>query len=355
MPMARRGAGIVLPVMLLLGMLLSTHAAGGADGPDAAKAALSRSLTALGEAKGSPDLLVLTNAAYARLDGKTAERFLDDVTEVTGASLGSRSLLSIHSSMLAPFWFSLYSKNKQKIVFCALKDGAFASQEIDAAPDALLAPDNWKTIRDGLIGSRLFSVASISLAWTGNPDFMALQAASFHDHFCPGVNYGLIMGDYIEKNFPLGPDDRYVFAVAPSNCAADALQVMYNTTTGKGGDYGMGISKEQQAAYALNGITPSAVVLRVNTKKDVCDALALGIDSARLYADMKLDEADLAPPGGQQNPLFHITRVRASRELCRMPKEKRIGYVVELKKMSGKASLAGEITANDPYAPIWGR
>jgi hypothetical protein len=252
-------------------------------------------------------------------------------------------------------WFSLYSKDKQTIVFCTLKDGAFVSQEIDARPESLLTPDAWTTARDGLIGGRLFSVASISMAWAGNPDFMALQAASFHDHFCPGVNYGLIMGDYIEKNFPLGPDDAYVFAVAPSNCAADALQVMYNTTTGKGGDYGMAISREQQGKYAVGGVKPSAVVLRVNRKKDVCDALALGIDSARIFADLKLNEADLNPPGGQQNPLFHITRTRVSRELCQMPKDKRIGYVVELKKMSGKASLAEEITANDPYGPIWGQ
>jgi hypothetical protein len=30
----------------------------------------------------------------------------------------------------------------------------------------------------------------------------------------------------------------------------------------------------------------------------------------------------------------------------------KIGYAVELKKVSGKASLAGELTANDPYAEM---
>jgi hypothetical protein len=38
-----------------------------------------------------------------------------------------------------------------------------------------------------------------------------------------------------------------------------------------------------------------------------------------------------------------------------MPKDKRIGYVVELKKMPGTAALAEDITANDPYGPIWGQ
>ncbi len=354
MPMIRRNVLALVLTILASALPVAVQAADGPAGLDAAKAALTQALGTLGETKDSPNILVLTNAAYARMDGKTAERFLDTITEVTGATFGSRSLLSIHSSMLSPFWFSLYSKDKQKIVFCARKDGTFASQKIDARPDSLFEPETWKTVREGLVAGRLFSVASISLAWAANADSMALQAASFHDHFCPGVNYGLIMGDYIEKNFPLGPDDFYVFAVAPSNCAADALQVMYNTTTGKGGDFGMGISKQMQEKYAVGGIKPSAVVLRVNKKNDVCDALALGIDSARLYADMKLREADLSPPGGQENPLFHIARVRASRELCQMPRGKRIGYVVELKKISGKASLAEKITANDPYAAIWG-
>jgi formylmethanofuran dehydrogenase subunit E-like metal-binding protein len=355
MPTTRRRTFSLILALLLLWSAIPAKAALSASGLDQAKAALEQAMADVGEKKGSQTLLVLTNAAYARLDGDSAVGFLDAATAVTGATFGARSLLCVHSSMLSPLWFSLYSPASNTIVYTAQKDGAFSSQKIDASPEHLFAPDNWKAAGSGIIGGSLFSVASISLAWAVTPDYMSLQAASFHDHFCPGVNYGLILGDYIEKRFPLGPGDAYVFAVAPSKCAADALQVIYNTTTGKGGDYGMGISEADLAKYAVNGVKPTAVVMRVNRKNDVCDALALGIDSARLYADIKMNEADLAPEGGQKNPLFYIARTRASREICRLPKEQRMGYVVELAKTSGKADLADKITANDPYARVFGK
>lgn len=355
MSMVRRRAFSLILALLLLWSAIPAPAARGASGMDQAKAALEQAMAEVGEKKGSQALLVLTNAAYARLDGDSAVGFLDVATAVTGATFGARSLLGVHSSMLSPLWFSLYSPASNTLVYAVQKDGAFAAQKIDANPGHLFAPDNWKAAGSGIIGGSLFSVVSISLAWAVTPDYMSLQAASFHDHFCPGVNYGLIIGDYIEKRFPLGPGDAYVFAVAPSRCAADALQVMYNTTTGKGGDYGMGISEADLAKYAVNGVKPTAVVMRVNRKNDVCDALALGIDSARLYADIKMSETELSPAGGGQNPLFYIARTRASREMCRLPKEQRIGYVVELAKTSGKADLADKITANDPYAKVFGK
>ncbi len=355
MPITRHSTFSLILAMLVLWSVVPAPEARGAAGMDQAKAALEQAMAEVGETKGSQALLVLTNAAYARLDGDAAVGFLDAATAVTGATFGARSMLSVHSSMLSPLWFALYSPASNTLVYAVQKDGAFAAQKIDASPEHLLVPENWKAAGSGIIGGSLFSVASISLAWAVRPDYMSLQAASFHDHFCPGVNYGLIIGDYIEKRFPLGPGDAYVFAVAPSKCAADALHVMYNTTTGKGGDYGMGISEADLAKYVVNGVKPTAVVMRVNRKNDVCDALALGIDSARLYADIKMNEADLAPEGGPKNPMFYIARTRASREICRLPKEQRMGYVVELAKTSGKADLADTITANDPYAKVFGK
>lgn len=352
--MSRNARFAALVALFVLFAALPGPAQAG-PGLEAARSALEKALAESGAAKGAKDILILTNAPSVRLDGDSAVAFLDTARDVAGVSIGARSLLPVHSSMLAPFWFSVYDAASGTLIYAMHKDGAFASQKIDARPEAIFTPENWKTASTGLIGGSIFSVVSISLAWAVHPDYISLAAASFHDHFCPGVNYGLIIGDYIEKNLPLGPGDAYVFAVAPSRCAADALQVMYNTTTGKGGDYGMAISDADAAKYATNGIAPTAVVMRVNKKNDVCEAVAFGIDSKRLYADIKLDEAGLSPQGGPQNPVYFITRTKAARELCRLPKEQRMGYVVELARTSGKAALAEQVTANDPYAHVFGK
>jgi hypothetical protein len=53
--------------------------------------------------------------------------------------------------------------------------------------------------------------------------------------------------------------------------------------------------------------------------------------------------------------MFWIARVKASRELARLPREQLLGYIVELNKFSGKASLTDEIAGGDPYALVWNR
>jgi hypothetical protein len=63
----------------------------------------------------------------------------------------------------------------------------------------------------------------------------------------------------------------------------------------------------------------------------------------------------MAPQGGPGNPMFWIARVKMSRELVRLPKERLLGYVAELKRFSGKASLAEEVAGSDPYALVWKR
>ena len=127
-------------------------------------------------------------------------------------------------------------------------------QTIDARPEAVLSPEGWQKAAGGLIGPHVFSVVSLSMTWAVDPPWHLLMAAAFHDHFCPGVNSGYIAGQYVMDKLPLGPGDKYVFVTAPAKCAADALQVMFNTTTGKSGGYAMAIGGKQLGAYASGGV-----------------------------------------------------------------------------------------------------
>jgi formylmethanofuran dehydrogenase subunit E-like metal-binding protein len=318
-----------------------------------AQEALSNAMTEIGLSKGNPNLLLLTNAGYGQIGYQTTEGFLDVAQGVTGCSVGRRSLLAVHSSVQEPLWCALYRKDRGKMVFFKWTGKTFDRQTIDASLERILTPEGWKQASSGLIGQKLFSVVSISVTWAVDPPWTLLLSATFHDHFCPGVNSGYIAGQYLLEKLPPGPGDQYVFVTAPGLCPADALQVMFNATAGKSSGYTMAMSGESLAKYAKGGVQPSIVAMRVNKKSDNCEGKVLGFDWNKAYADTGVKADEISPQGGQANPMFWVARAKMSRELASLPKEKLIGYIVELKQFSGKAGLAAKVAGGDPYAQVW--
>lgn len=343
--------------LLVFGLLFLSSGQAAQVSPESAKfqEALSKAIAEIGLSKGDRNLLVLTNAGYGQIGAQSTEALLDVAHQVTGCSLGSRSLLILHTSIQEPLWCSIYRKDTGKLVFLKWTGSGFDHQGIDADPAKILTPEGWKAASAGLIGQKLFSVVSISLTWAVEPPWALLLAATFHDHFCPGVNSGYIAGQYLMKNMPLGPGDQYVFVTAPGKCAADALQVMFNTTAGKSSGYTMAVGDETLAKYSSGQVQPSIIAMRINRKTDTCNGTVLGFDWNKVYGDTGVKADEMAPQGGPGNPMFWIARVKMSRELARMPSEKLMGYVAELRSFSGKANLADKVAGGDPYAVVWNR
>ncbi len=345
-----------LIVLLTVGALISfvSGAASAADELGKAGEAMTAAMAEMGLSKGDRNLLVLTNAGYGSIGNKSTEAFLDTARELTGCSPGNRSLLAVHTSLAEPLWGGLYRKDTGKLVFFKWTGAGFEQQVIDASPSNILTPDGWKEASSGLIGNRAFSVVSISLTWAADPPWPLLHSATFHDHFCPGVNSGYIAGKYLMEKMALGSGDRYVFLTGGlGKCAADALQVMFNTTPGKSGGYIMDVDNETLAKYTSNGTNPLIIAMRINNKSDVCDGTVLGFDWNKAYVDTGVKAEEMRPKGGPANPMFWIARVKMSKELARMPDNQLFSYMVELKSFSGKAELAAKVTGGDPYAVVW--
>jgi formylmethanofuran dehydrogenase subunit E-like metal-binding protein len=224
---------------------------------------------------------------------------------------------------------------------------------IDASPEKILSPEGWKAASAGLVGKNLFSVVSISLTWAINPPWTLLLASTFHDHLCPGLNAGYIFAEYLMDRLPLGPGEQYVTVTAPGKCPADALQVLFNTTGGKGGGYVMAIGNDLLANYSKGAVQPSIVAMKVNRKSDACEGMVLGFDWDKVMADTGIKREHLFSKEGPSDPWFWISRVKASAELAKMPRERLLGYAVELKRFSGKAGLADKVASGDPYAVVW--
>ena len=312
--------------------------------------ALKQAVSEIGLQPGDANVLLLTNAGYGQIMDQSTEGFLDAAHEITGCSTGARNLLAVHSSVLDPLWFSLYSKDTGAMVFAKWTGADFERQAVDGSPDTILTAEGWGNAQKGLIGPHLFGVASISLTWAANPPWPLLQAALFHDHFCPGVNAGYIGGRYMMEKHPLGQGEKYVFVTAPAICPADALQVMFNTTSGKSGGFSMAMDGKTLKKYSSGGVRAMTVAMRVNPKKDECIGTVLGFDwgKANQVTGVKPDE--LAPKGGKSDPMFWVARAKMSRELVRLPKEKLLDLIVEMKTFNGPADMASQIGAGDPYA-----
>lgn len=325
--------------------------------PEMAKAqeAAVRALSEIGLPKGNANLLVLTNAGYGQIGPQTTEVFIDIARETTGCSTGTRSLLAVHKSINDPLWCSIFRKDTGKLVFLKWTGQGFSQQIVNASPEKILTPEGWKTAGAGLIGQNIFSVVSISLTWAVGPPWPLLLAATFHDHFCPGLNSGYILGEYCRDKIPVKPGEQYIFVTAPGKCAADALQVIFNATAGKSSGYAMHIAPTLSAKYEKDKVTPMTIVMRVNRKTDVCEGIVFGFDWNKAYADTHVKADEITPEGGPGNPMFWIARVKMSRELARLPRESLFGYLVELKKFGGNARLADEVASGNPYALVWNR
>ena len=312
-----------------------------------AQKALGQALADIGRPKDKSGLLLLTNAAYGGIGGQSCVAFLDPAMAASGCGLSSRNLLLIHTPVTEPLWFGLFRKDTGKLVFAKWTGSGFERKTIDARPEAVLTPKGWKQAA-GVLGSRVFSVVSISLTWAGNPPWPLVMAACFHDHFCPGVNAGYLIGQKVLAKLPPKPGCKYVFASAPAKCWADALQVVFNATPGKAGTFTMTIKGAKLKKYAVNGVAPMTVAMRVNPKKNQCDVLVLGFDWSKAYGLTGVKASEFAPKGGKKNPMFWITRAKMSSRLVKLSPEKQMSLISVLKSFPGRPSWRPKLPPEIP-------
>lgn len=346
------------PVLALLFMMIFTGAAAGlakAEAPSTTEAAkaFTAAMSELGVTPDKAEFMVLTNAGYGQVGGKTTEAYLDLLTDTTGRTPGTRTLLAVNSPCYEPLWFAFVNGETKDLVFIKSGPQGFARQAFNIAPERIFKPEAWAAAAKGPVGKRMFSVVSISLSWAEGASWQMLKAAELHDHFCPGLNAGFIVKALMDKELPLGAGDRYVFVGAPPICAMDALQSAYACTMGKKGAFSMMVPRAAKRA-AKNGVAPIIIAMRVNAKKNVCDGIVIGLDWSKLGSATGVSPKDLSPEGGQSNPLFYISRAKMSWKLVGMDMKDKNVCIVEQQRFTGPASLAGKVinAGADPYAAL---
>ncbi|BBO82320.1 hypothetical protein DSCO28_28860 [Desulfosarcina ovata subsp. sediminis] len=205
---------------------------------------------------GTKDLIALSNAGYAEIDGGVTMGALDGLSETLGVSRGNNSLVEIHSAADKDLWFAIYQKRSGYCVYLQVdpdapcgkfhrgwgnRESLFSiavMEQINATHLFDNAEEYAEKFSNSIFGGNEFRIVTIANAVAEEAPGYAVRSFEFHDHYCPGVTSGILMAQYVKTFYPLDTGGSYfVQGVSPA-CKEDALLVMLNTTPGKKG-YGV--------------------------------------------------------------------------------------------------------------------
>jgi formylmethanofuran dehydrogenase subunit E-like metal-binding protein len=279
---------MVLLLALVPGLALADNALMEELGSKAAKAAMQD----LNVEKGDANVLVLTSAGHAIVDGQTTQAALKGLTSESGNSIGDANLFQVLRPHWKPVWFYFFNKATGEAVFLqadskALKgsldefkalsnDQVFSKiskANVDLDYLANHTQEGNETFDKKAFNGNEFSLAGISNVWARGGSFDFIQDAAFHDHLCPGVTSGLFIAKYVEEKLPINnsTSESYKVIACPNWCKDDLLQMRWDATPGKSGMFVMALTDaEKKAVPNIAGI-----YIRWNDTAKEGDALAL--------------------------------------------------------------------------------
>jgi len=238
--------------------------------------------------KDDPNILVMTSASYAIIDGHNTDRCIDGVADASGCTVGKGNLLLIHRSREKPLWFAFFSKNTNECVYFQVNNAvlgksvdelnALADEEVftkitkaNIGADKLLSePEAWdEKMKAQIFGggakpfNNEFTIMTIANAWAKGAPLELIRANQFHNHFCPGSASGFLFVKYIDFNLPLEkPSQRYQIIAIKPWCKDDIMQWILEATIGNKNYIAKDLTPEQMKQLPEDAKDVANVVIR---------------------------------------------------------------------------------------------
>lgn len=291
---------MVLLLALLPGMALADNAIMQELGSKAAKTAMQD----LKVEKGDSNMLILTSAGHAIVDGQTTQAALKGLAAESGNSVGDGNLFQVLRSYWKPVWFYFFDKatgeavflqaeskslNKSLDEFKALSNDQVFSKISKANVDidylANHTDEGNETYNKKAFNGNEGTLVPISNVWARGGSFDFIQATCFHDHLCPGVTSGLFLAKYVEEKLPITniTTESYKVISCPNWCKEDLLQMRWDATPGKSGMFVMALTDAEKKA--VPGI--AGIYIRWNDTAKQGDALVLAYNSSSVKSGWK--------------------------------------------------------------------
>jgi len=242
----------------------------------------------LGAKHGAQSLAVLTNANYARLQGKTTEVYVDMIAEATGCSIGRRNLLFVNLRVQKDLLICLLDAVGDKCHVIRY-DGLEIRAETIAMDEKLMRERSYmRSLGQSILGEDGFGVATILGAWEKGAPYDLLKVGELHSHICPGVIMGYIVSQAIMEHYPLADREDYYLIGSPNECKEDVYQVMLGITPGSGK---MAIKHLGEGQVEENEkIKLMGILLRWSPELERRIGVVLGINRDAMLAVTKLDK-----------------------------------------------------------------
>ncbi len=295
-------------VLFLGGFLFLWYAVGAWAGTDV-RGLVRQGMHDLGAEKGTPNLCVLTDAPYVKLKGKAAQEYVDVIQEETGCSIGKGNLLFFQRPVGHPLIIAIHREDSgDAVVVLHGSDGAHTVR-FNIKGDTAADPKQYGKIMKLLKGDT-FSVLSILTSHARGAPYAFLKCCEHHNHFCPGVTSGYFIAQLIQKKYPVGPGEQYIWFACPPWCKDDAVSTTLDLTPGKRNLYVKDMA-EGQSPEGKKGKWAGIMVLW-NAKGKKGRAIALQFDWNPVYKLAGLKASDFQPQGGPSNPAFFTARIKSS-------------------------------------------
>lgn len=258
--------------------------------------------------KYDPNILAMTDAGYAVINGTTTENCIDGITASSGCTVGKGNLLVIRRSRDRPLWFAFFDKTTEDILYLEANNSVFDNsiEEFMALPDEEIftkavkeniSPDRllnesyapvWDAkMKAGVFGggsgafTNEFTFITIPNVWAkgnGSPREL-LAAAQFHNHICPGQTSGYFILEYLDEYLPLEtPSQQYQIIAIPPWCKDDTLQWNLEASIGNKNYVAKDLNKEQQDKLPANAKNVAGLFIRWDSATGTGDGLVLAFN-----------------------------------------------------------------------------
>ena len=266
----------------LISVFLFSYALCGAVSAATFTDTVSQAMNTLAVSKEDPELLMMTDAPYVKVDNACALPYLDQAQQLTGCTVGKGNLLFFQRPQAHPLRLMLFQKKSGRAVVISRVGQNWLSETLDLRAATISTPAFWEKAKTFEAGKDMFSLAAIANVWARNAPYDFLKSAELHNHICPGLTSGYLIAHYILAHYPLKKGERYTVVASPVWCKEDALQVILDCTAGKKGLIVKPLSDGQLKQVAID--RPAGLVLVWNEQEKSGRGAALSFDFSQLSA-----------------------------------------------------------------------
>lgn len=310
--------------------------------------AADRAMKDLSFARGSSDVLAVTDAGYSIIETGagfpdtyyTTEGAVDGVSATSGCTPGQGNLILLQRSIYNGLWFFFFEKDKGECVYlevdqetlktyldneaAGVADYAAIMNLSDSTLFSKISTENIKPSKlietagaeawnsnftEEIFSGNEFSLIGICAVWDKGTSYEFLKAAELHNHICPGLTSGYFIAQYLDENFPLESEDEcYIVWSIPPWCKDDAFQTIFDATVGKRHMAVMYIPQDIQDKLYAEYQNIAGIYIRFNEATGEAQAVVLGWDWSTCYADCGISSADFSD---YSNHKWWWSRIRA--------------------------------------------